>query len=135
MSFTHRHQNEFTQRPRTPPRWWLPGVGLLLAVIAHATGAHAAGTASSSEPGSGKQPRQEQAGNRIEVSGNKVSGVHCANGGAASVNSVNVNGASLKGRTVLIQGQNEDSAKGVDCPDQPGSAGKAPVQVNSITIR
>ncbi len=135
MSFPSRHQNESEQPSRKPRQWWLPGAGLLLAVIAHATGAQAAGAASSSDPGAGRQPRQEQAGNRIEVSGNKVSGVRCANGGSASVNSVNVNGASLTGRTVISPGLNDDTVKEVDCADQPDGVRKAPAQINSITIR
>lgn len=134
MSLTNLDQTGHARRSLKPLRWWLPGAGLLLA-IAHTTGAQAAGTASSPEAGPGKPSRQEQTGNRIEITGNTVSGVRCANGGAASVNSVNVNGASLKGRTVIIQGQNTDSVKEVDCADQPGGAKKAPAQINSITIR
>ena len=134
MNLTNPGQIERARQSLKPLRWWLPGAGLLLA-IAHATGAQAAGTASSPEPEPGKPSRQEQTGNRIEITGNTVSGVHCANGGAASVNSVNVNGASLKGRTVIIQGQNTDSVKEADCADQPGGTSKAPAQINSITIR
>lgn len=134
MNLAHSGQTGHARRPLKPLRWWLPGAGLLLA-IAHATGAQAAGTASSPEPGPGKPSRQEQAGNRIEITGNTVSGVRCANGGAASINSVNVSGASLKGRTVIIQGQNTDSVKDIDCADQPGGAKQVPAQINSITIR
>lgn len=75
-------------------------------------------------------------GNRIEVTGNTATGVPCQ--GAASVNSIDVAGARLDGRTVIVQGRN---ARGVDAPEcaapQPnaGAAGARPAQTNSIRIR
>ena len=85
-------------------------------------------------------------GNRIEVSGNTASGTRCAGEGTASVNSVDVSGARLDGRTVIVQGRNADNVRTTDCPErtQPpaqgrGGAGTAPAQqpsqTNSIRIR
>lgn len=77
-------------------------------------------------------------GNRIEVTGNTASNVRCADGGSAAVNSVDVQGAKLNGRTVIVQDRN---VQNVDCPPaKEGGAnagGKAPPpsQVNSIKIR
>jgi len=115
-------------------RWRLSGVGLLLALLP-AFSTQAMGVAPSSEAGRTDEAGPAQKGNRIEITGNTVSGVKCTDGGAVSVNSVNVSGASLKGRTVIIQGNNEDSVKEVDCTDQPGKGRRAPVQINSINIR
>ena len=84
-------------------------------------------------------------GNRIEVSGNTASGTRCAQDGPASVNSVDVSGARLEGRTVIVQGRNANNVRTVDCPDREGrpappsgAAGQqAPgsTSVNSIRIR
>ena len=86
-------------------------------------------------------------GNHIEVSGNTASGTRCADGGAASVNSVDVSGARLDGRTVIVQGRNANNVRTTDCPEratQPaqneGASGQTPQtqqpsQINSIRIR
>ena len=77
------------------------------------------------------------AGNRVEVSGNTASGTRCAADGAASVNSVDVSGARLEGRTVIVQGRNANNVRSIDCPertDRPAS-GPAASQTNSIRIR
>lgn len=77
-------------------------------------------------------------GNRIVVTGNTASNVRCADGGSASVNSVDVEGAKLDGRTVIVQDRN---VQNVDCPpakDGGASAGgkaQPPSQINSIKIR
>ena len=80
------------------------------------------------------QPAQGRAspaaGNRIEVTGNHASGTACA----ASVNSIDVQGARLDGHTVVVQGRNTNNARtGADCtaPAASGAAGTA----NSIRIR
>ncbi|MCI5068933.1 hypothetical protein [Acidovorax sp.] len=82
------------------------------------------------------------AGNRIEVSGNTASGTRCAQDGTASVNSVDVSGARLEGRTVIVQGRNANNVRTIDCPErtgQPsqgqGAAGQPPSNTNSIRIR
>lgn len=78
-------------------------------------------------------------GNRIEVTGNTATGVRCSGDGAASVNSVDVSGARLEGRTVIVQGRNAsdvDSAR--DCPQRPGPPAQsiaAPGQTNGVRIR
>ncbi|MGE8318626.1 MAG: hypothetical protein ACN6O3_07730 [Comamonas sp.] len=77
----------------------------------------------------------EGSGNRIEVSGNTASGVRCSQDGSVSVNSVDVNGASLQGRTVIVQGRNVNNVSTADCAAQP-AAGAAPSgQVNGVRIR
>ena len=73
------------------------------------------------------------AGNRIEVSGNTASGTRCAADGTASVNSVDVSGARLEGRTVIVHGHNVNSAR--DCLAQPPQGGGSAGQTNSIHIR
>ena len=81
------------------------------------------------------------AGNHIEISGNSASSVGCAEGGAVSVNSVDVDSASLKGRTVIVQGRNVTDVRSEDCAKPQGSesssqgAPQAPVQINSVRIR
>lgn len=74
-------------------------------------------------------------GNRIEVTGNTATNVRCAEGGSASVNSVNVNGESLKGRTVIVQGRNARDVH-VDCAkDGADPNGKPSTSVNGVNIR
>ncbi|QNP49473.1 hypothetical protein [Diaphorobacter aerolatus] len=78
-------------------------------------------------------------GNRITVTNNTATNVRCAGDGSVSVNSVDVNGASLKGRTVIVQGHNATDVRSEDCAGQSdGGAqgpGSVPSQVNSIRIR
>lgn len=76
-------------------------------------------------------------GNRIEVSGNAASGTRCAADGTASVNSVDVSGARLEGRTVIVQGRNANNVRTVDCPERTdrSAPGPAASQTNSIRIR
>lgn len=75
------------------------------------------------------------AGNRIEVSGNTASGTGCAADGGASVNSVDISGARLEGRTVIVQGRNANDVRTRDCsPDGPPGHGAAG-QTNSVRIR
>lgn len=79
-------------------------------------------------PGSGR--------NRIEISGNSVRNVQTGcDGGVANVNSVNIDGQSLKGRTVIVQGRNvqDVQADAGDCAAQ----GRQPVSthINSVTIQ
>lgn len=71
------------------------------------------------------------AGNRIEVSNNTVSDSGCDGQGVA-VNSVNIDGARLQGRTVVIAGK---SAKNIDTRDCPARQGQGRATVNSINIR
>jgi len=81
--------------------------------------------------------------NHIEVSGNTASRttVRCPDGRvvpapAANVNSVNINGEALRGKTIVIAGRN---SQGVTAPE--AACGAAPVgrppaaNVNSINIR
>ena len=76
--------------------------------------------------------------NRITVSGNTAGSVvvDCAPGrtARADVNSVRVDGAALKGKTVIVSGRNSGpvSVRG-DCVSGTGSDGG--VSVNSVTIR
>lgn len=76
------------------------------------------------------------AGNHIEVTGNQADGVAC---GDASVNSVDVRGARLEGRTVIVQGRNARGATARDCAGAGSPArGPAPgagTTVNNIRIR
>lgn len=89
------------------------------------------------------QPAQRpaaEAGNRIEVTGNTASVTRCAGDAAASVNSVDVAGAKLEGRTVIVQGRNARDVRTQDCTDRPhpsssASHPSAPSQTNSIRIR
>jgi len=78
------------------------------------------------------------AGNRIEVSGNTATSTRCAQDGAASVNSVDVSGARLEGRTVIVQGRNANDVRTQDCSRHPGPPAQgqgATGQTNSIRIR
>ncbi|MBD9392015.1 hypothetical protein IB243_06750 [Acidovorax sp. ACV01] len=77
-------------------------------------------------------------GNRIEVSGNTASGTRCAADGTASVNSVDVSGARLDGRTVIVQGRNASDVRTSDCParaEQLPQGHGATGQTNSIRVR
>ncbi|WP_038217591.1 hypothetical protein [Xenophilus azovorans] len=75
--------------------------------------------------------------NRIEVTGNSVRSVQtgCTDG-VANVNSVNIDGQSLKGRTIIVQGRNvrDVHVDGKDCADKKGQR-PAGANVNSITIQ
>ena len=85
-------------------------------------------------PASSVQPAAAAAeGNRIEVSGNTASGTRCAGPGHASVNSVDVSGARLEGRTVIVQGRNANQVRTEDCPQAPARPRQE--QTNSIRIR
>ena len=75
------------------------------------------------------------AGNRIEVSGNTASGTRCAQDGTASVNSVDVSGARLEGRTVIVQGRNANNVRTTDCPERAAQPPSASGNTNSIRIR
>lgn len=79
------------------------------------------------------------AGNRIEVTGNTATGVRCSGDGAASVNSVDVSGARMDGRTVIVQGRNTSDVNSTrDCPPRNSASTPtpaAPGQTNSIRIR
>ncbi len=86
----------------------------------------------------GRAPRASVEGNRIEVSGNTAAGTRCAEDGSASVNSVDVSGARLEGRTVIVQGRNANDVRTRDCSRgaQPAAPGQgATGQTNSIRIR
>lgn len=72
--------------------------------------------------------------NRIDVTGNSATRVqvHCQDG-AANVNSVNIDGRSLQGRTVVVTGRNtRDVQAGADCAR--GGTGAA-ANINSVNIR
>lgn len=102
--------------------------------LAAAVPAAMAGTTVIQNPGSGT--------NRIEVTGNKAQNVqvNCAEGVAGkntnapgNVNSVNIDGRALQGKTVIVTGRNSrDVRADADC--QRGRA--APnANVNSVNIR
>lgn len=77
-------------------------------------------------------------GNRIEVTGNTATGTRCAEDGTASVNSVDVSGARLEGRTVIVQGRNANDVRTQDCSrrTEPSAQGQGTTgQTNSIRIR
>lgn len=91
-------------------------------------------------PQPAQRPAAEAGGNRIEVTGNTASVTRCAGDAAASVNSVDVSGAQLEGRTVIVQGRNARDVRTQDCSDRPhaspsASGPHAPSQTNSIRIR
>ena len=93
--------------------------------------------AADSTPPSARTGSSAVRGNRIEVTGNKASGVRCGDQGSASVNSVDVRGARLEGQTVIVQGRNARDVHGSDCParaDEPRHGGSAG-QTNSIRVR
>lgn len=90
-------------------------------------------------PAAQKAPGAPGTGNRIEVTGNTASNVRCADGASVAVNSVDVEGGKLDGRTVIVQGRN---VQDVDCPpakdggaNAAGVRAQPPSQVNSIKIR
>ena len=72
--------------------------------------------------------RGRATGNHIEATGNSATGRVCGGGQGVSVNSVDVRGARLEGRTVIVQGRNARDVDTRDCPP-------VPAQVNSIRIR
>ena len=73
------------------------------------------------------------AGNHIEVTGNTATATRCPGEGAASVNSVDVAGARLQGRTVIVQGRNTHDVHTGDCPARTGLPTQG--QTHSIRIR
>lgn len=85
--------------------------------------------------------------NRIEVTNNQARNitVHCGDATATgrgstvspSVNSVNVEGQALQGRTVIITGRNaQDIDARVDCGSNPPvGASRGAANVNSVNIR
>lgn len=92
----------------------------------------AAQPAARADAGSGSS----HTGNRIEVTGNAASGTAgCSPDGTASVNSIDVTGARLEGKTVIVQGRNTNDVKTPrDCPGaRPHGPGSG--QTNSIRIR
>ncbi len=99
----------------------------------------ASGAESASPPPAPRaSPAPRPAGNRIEVSGNTATGTRCAQDGTASVNSVDVSGARLEGRTVIVQGRNANDVRTQDCsrhPKPPAQGQGATGQTNSIRIR
>ncbi len=72
-------------------------------------------------------------GNHVEASGNRASAIRCGPQGAA-VHSVDVRGAQLSGRTVVVQERNAQHVDTRDCPAPEGAPAPTP-QVNSIRIR
>lgn len=67
--------------------------------------------------------------NRIELSGNSAGTVQggCTNGGT-HVNSVNIQGQSLQGRTIIVQGRNAGDVRAdADC-----AKGRRPAPVNNV---
>ncbi|MEO5737472.1 MAG: hypothetical protein ABIQ82_08440 [Variovorax sp.] len=100
--------------------------------IVAAAPAAVAGTTVIENPGSGT--------NRIEVTGNKAQNVQvqCADGNTkntaagGNVNSVNIDGRALQGKTVVVTGRNSrDVRTDADC-----KGGTAPnANVNSVNIR
>ena len=92
-----------------------------------------------SAPEPAQRPSAE-AGNHIEVTGNTASVNRCAGDATTSVNSVDVAGAKLEGRTVIVQGRNARDVRTQDCtdrthPSNSASHPNAPSQTNSIRIR
>jgi hypothetical protein len=90
-----------------------------------------AGTTVIEQPGRGT--------NRIEVTGNQVDGkrspTKCglrADSGSTNVNSVNISGQSLKGKTIIVT----DGTPG-DCELKSGNPGSktSTVNINSVNIR
>lgn len=82
--------------------------------------------------------------NRIEVTGNSAQNVqvNCAagpnrpagNAPAAHINSVEVDGKSLQGKTVIVTGRNtHDVRVDADCQNENGT--RPSVNVNSVNIR
>ena len=133
-------QGNFKHATRTTrsAMWrWMTGASMLIALLNGAAAQNTAATSATGSAASSPRPASvKQEGNRIEVTSNSVSNVRCANGGSVSVNSVNVNGASLQGRTVIVQGHNTGGeGQQIDCTQQGDAKNPAPSQINSITIR
>ena len=86
----------------------------------------------------------EQAGggtNRIEVTGNRETHVQvqCADGRAAlapttNVNSVNIDGRAMQGKTVIVTGRNSQDVR-TATQDCDSSAPRGTGNVNGVTIR
>lgn len=92
----------------------------------------------SSADGTTRSSPARGTGNHIEVTGNTATGIRCGQDGSASVNSVDVSGARLDGRTVIVQGRNASDVRTRDCaqptqPQAPGQGGTG--QTNGIRIR
>ena len=96
------------------------------------------------QPGAVVVDRPGSGSNRIEVTGNHASGVavRCADGRVAAtppanVNSVNIDGQALRGKTVVITGRNSQDVRvaGSGCDGSPAGAVPAPANVNSVNIR
>jgi hypothetical protein len=70
--------------------------------------------------------------NRIEITGNSVHNttVDCG-AGVTNINSVSVDGKSLKGKTIIVQGRNvRDVRSERPCPDN-----QRPANINSVNIQ
>lgn len=79
-------------------------------------------------------------GNRIEVTGNTARNVEvrCGPDGTrptVNVNSVNVEGGALRGKTVIVTGRNTRDVRVQDCPKAPPGQPPDGVNVNSVHIR
>ncbi|MFE8646067.1 hypothetical protein ACFX58_13370 [Sphingomonas sp. NCPPB 2930] len=118
------------RNPSDGPVSWRHVAGAGLALLAPLAGA---GTTVIEQPGSGT--------NRIEVTGNRATNVqaYCADGRTASapgtnVNSVNIDGRSLQGKTVIVTGRNSQDVRTStqDC-DAPAVRGGG--NVNGVNIR
>ena len=109
---------------------WRQLAGAGMALIAPLAGA---GTTVIEQPGSGT--------NRIEVTGNRATNVqaYCADGRTAlapgtNVNSVNIDGKALQGKTVIVTGRNsQDVRTGTRDCDTPAVRGAG--NVNGVNIR
>lgn len=96
------------------------------------------------QPGAVVVDRPGSGTNRIEVTGNQASGVavRCADGRVAAtppanVNSVNIDGQALRGKTVVVTGRNSQDVRvaGSGCDGTPAGAVPPPANVNSVNIR
>ena len=106
------------------------------ALLLVALGLPAAAMAAGERPAGG----DAATGNRIKVTGNTARqvDVRCRPDGTAlsvNVNSVNVDSAALRGKTVIVTGRNAQDVRVQDCPPTP--AGRPPdgVNVDSVNIR
>lgn len=99
----------------------------------------AAATACWAGPGAEQDASAQRSGNRIEVTGNRASGiqVHCDAPAQVNVNSVTIDGRALQGETVVVTGRNTQDVRVTgDC--EPASEAAQPrgnVQINSVNIR
>lgn len=81
-----------------------------------------------------------QGTNRITVSGNQAASVVVGcdaqgNPQSANINSVEVKGANLKGKTIILTGQNTPPVHvSSDC-NSVGTPGRSKVNINSVLIR